>query len=144
MKASVLVAALFAAACLCATAIPAPKIVYSCVVENTLSRPLNVEVRYSHPFQNRMITKTAKVPPSTKYTFARETVRGEDDATFAAPVSGVTVSDMERPDLAAAVSEFDVYSPTENYSLRIVPANSEDETVFRLEHPRPAQHKEEI
>ena len=115
------------------TGMPAPRIVYSCTVENALAEPVDVEVRFSHPFENRIITDRATLAAGEKKLFDRRDYRGPDHATYAAVVSGVTVRSAANDAVAQTVTDFHVHSPVANYRLRVV-ATDTLPAGFEIQH----------
>lgn len=105
------------------TGMPAPRIVYSCTVENALAEPVDVEVRFSHPFENRIVADRATLAPGEKKLFDRRDYRGPDHATYAAVVSGITVRSAADSALEQTVTDFHVHSPVANYRFRVVAAD---------------------
>ena len=145
MQASVggLVVAVVAALAVCAECgvdlrgmkmgMPAPRIVYSCTVENALAEPVDVEVRYSHPFESRVVADRATLAAGEKKLFDRREYRGADGATYAAVVSGVTVRSAADSALEQTVTDFHVHSPVANYPLRVV-ATDTLPVGFEIQH----------
>lgn len=128
------------------TGMPAPRIVYSCTVENALEEPIDVEVRFSHPFENRIVTDRATLAAGEQKLFDRRDYHGPDGATYAAVVSGVTVRSAADHTLEQTVTDFHVHSPVANYRLRVAAADVLP-AGFEIQHgvaPAAPAHKTEM
>ena len=112
---------------------PAPKIVYSCTVKNEFASPVDVEVVYSHPFENRLVTDRATLAVGDSKFFDRREFQTVEKTNFAAVVSRITVRDVATGnELSLTKDDFKIYSPTVNYKVNVVPIES---TVgFELQH----------
>jgi len=113
---------------------PAPKLLYSCTVENNLNKPIEVEVSYTHPFENRVVVDRATLAAGEHKFFDRRTFVNIDDATYAAGITGVVVKDAVETDktISLGKSDFKIYSPTANYRIHVVP--SDDPVGFEFQH----------
>lgn len=112
---------------------PAPRILYGCTVTNLHAKPVVAEVRYAHPFKNMIITANATLMHGATKAFLRREFKN-DGAVFAAPVSSVAVRDVANPDLEQVMTDFDISSPTPDYLIQVVTANSD--AGFELVHPK--------
>ena len=112
----------------------APRIVYSCTVKNEFDHPVDVEVRYTHPLENRIVTDRATLARGEEKFFDRRDFQSLDKTSFAAVVSGVTVKDVANADnaLTLAQDDFKIYSPTVNYKVHVVSADNAN--GFELVH----------
>ena len=135
--------AVFAAVTMCAycamdmrgirAGMPAPRILYGCTVTNLHAKPVVVEVRYAHPFKNMIVTANATLMHGASKTFTRRDFKN-DNAVFAAPVTSVAVRDVAYPDREQVMTDFDISSPTPDYLIQVVTANSD--AGFELVHPK--------
>jgi len=132
---AVVVAALFVCAqCQMKTGMRAPQLVYSCTVENQFSGPVEVEVRYSHPFENRMVVDRATLAHGESKFFGRRDFQTVDKTTFAAVVADVTVKDVADPshEMTLTKNDFKISSPTVDYKIRVV--ETATRSGFDLQH----------
>ena len=113
---------------------PAPAIVYSCTVRNDFEHPVDVEVRYTHPLENRLVVDRATLAQGQEKFFDRRDFQTLDKTSFAAVVSDVTVKDVANSgnSVMIAKDEFKIYSPTANYKIRVVPADNAN--GFEIQH----------
>jgi len=112
----------------------APRIVYSCTVKNMFDHPVDVEVRYTHPFENRLVVDRATLAKGQEKFFDRREFQTLDKTTFAAVISDVVVKDVANTDNMAFIGkdDFKIYSPTANYKINVVAA--ENSLGFEVEH----------
>jgi len=140
LSVAVVVAALFACAecdiknMRTRTGMPAPRLVYSCTVKNEFDSPVEVEVHYTHPFENRLVVDRVVLAHGDEKFFGRREFTTVDQTNFAAVVSKVIVKDVSVPEneLVLAKDDFSVYSPTSNYKVNVVAADSP--VGFELRH----------
>jgi len=116
------------------TLLPAPKILYSCTVQNTLDIPIDVEVTYTHPFENRVIVDRATLARGESKFFDRRTFQNVDEASYSAGITGVVAKDPTdtTKEFYIGKDDFKIYSPTVNYKLHIVPADNS--VGFEFQH----------
>jgi len=116
------------------TGLAAPRLVYSCTVRNEYASPVDVEVRYSHPFENRMVIDRATLAKGEEKFFDRRNFENVERTSFAAVVHDVIVKDAANPKNEAYLSkdDFNIYSPTTNYKIHVVPSDAP--AGFELKH----------
>jgi len=116
------------------TGLRAPKLVYSCTVRNDYPGIVDVEVRYTHPFENRIVVDRATLAHGEQKFFDRRDFQNVDKTSFAAVVSDVVVKDVTNPEKEVTLGkdQFNIYSPTADYKIHVVAADSP--AGFELQH----------
>jgi len=108
------------------TGMPAPQIMYSVTVTNDLEKPVDVDVRYEHPFENRIIVDHQTLKGGEQHFFDRRDFETVDHTSFAATISEIIVKDVDDVNKEAYLNrqDFKIYSPTSNYQVRVVSADN--------------------
>ena len=115
---------------------PAPRVLYSCVVRNrNFSQPVEVIVTYQHPFTKEESLRTALLNAGDEKKFEQLLVQ-DDGATYVGTIQKVSVKSiaagLSAKPLVITHDQFDISSPTSDYLFEIVSSgikNSDFEVV---------------